>query len=84
MRGQLHIAGVRQDRDVHVDVYRGSVSAQHGNRYVFGDKVLFTFCTKPRLYFVYNLFNLMCHAKSESQNRFKKERHENIIKSKLC
>lgn len=34
VRGQLRVARIRQDCDVHVDVHRGSVSAQYGNRYV--------------------------------------------------
>lgn len=31
MRSHLRVAGIRQDRDVYVDVHRGSVSAQHGD-----------------------------------------------------
>lgn len=49
MRGQLRAARVRQDRDVHVDVYRGFVSAQHGNRYVLGDRVHFMYIYARKL-----------------------------------
>jgi len=32
VRSQLRAAGIRQDCDVHVDVHRRSISAQHGDR----------------------------------------------------
>jgi len=34
VRSQLRAAGICQDCDVHVDVHRGFISAQHGDRYV--------------------------------------------------
>ena len=32
VRGTRDTCGVHQDRDVHVDVHRGRLSAQHGRR----------------------------------------------------
>lgn len=43
MRGQLRAAGIRQDCNVYVDVHRRSVSAQHGDWYVLGNEIHFTY-----------------------------------------
>lgn len=84
MRNELRVTGICQDRDVHVDVYRGSVFAQYGNRYVIAAMYYINYIrslhARP-LYdnLVNNVIKRTTHQKRNLKQEFIKSSHFNKL-----